>query len=222
MNFIQWRSKLGLEEEGFILVKEKDFPGVCLNYDKEKELWRIRYDGERWGGFHLIHKLGFIWLWKKWGVLDSIKTNYFSNHLKPEVRTYVDTIMDAIAYFALAEMDRDFRTKLVDYELNNLLRVWKGSIRFPPNTSFIDKIGLYTYTYLKYSYFFPKAIGNIYLDKMTSVLDNIKKLIIKSTPSMEKMFIDLHTHLGKFDTIKESESYEDILDYSNHLFEIVN
>lgn len=223
MDFVQWRSKLGLQQESFRIIDKKGYPVISLIYNQEIKLWTIIYDSEQRDIFHLNHKLGFIWLWKRYGVLDSIKKDPYCSPIKKELLGILSTILDAISYFTLADMDLDFKKELLDYVLRNLLRAYNG--RFPSQTEMIIKKKIYIFAYLKYFNLFPEDIRQDFIGTIVYSLANLQNQIIEDSektpyPLTRETFVELHNILDRFDSIKNSESYEDVMDYVIRIAEV--
>lgn len=225
MNFTQWIGKLGLEQESFEIIKlEHDYPGISLGYDSNRDIWTIAYNNKQWDQFHLIHKLGYIWLWKKHKVLEFMKKKSLKDCVIKELKSFYGTIIDAISYFTLANMDLDFKKKYLDYELKRLLHTYKG--RFPPNHPILMKIQLYIFCYLKYTSLFPDFIRKDFPGTILYFLFNIENQIMEASkkdlyPLTREIFHNLREVLGKFDSIKNSNNHNDIIDYLIQICDIL-
>lgn len=212
---MQWIDKLELEEK-FEIIKRENYPGISLNYNSKDNIWAITYDHKYYDQFQLIHKLGYIWLWKKYGILDFMKKQPYRNYVIRELKRFYGVILDAISYFTLAEMDLDFKKEYIDYEIKRLLHGYKG--RFPQNHPILDKIKLYIFCYLKYTNLFPESIRKDLGTVILLSLANIQTQIMEDSkkgkyPLTREIFINLMKLLGKFDPIKNSENHRDIIDY---------
>ena len=214
--FTQWMDKLGLQEENFHVIQKKDYPGVSLSYGPKIDAWTIIYN-EDWDKYHLIHKLGYVWLFKKYGILESMKKKGITHGPIKELNEIYDTIMDAISYFTLADMDLLFKRDLLDHEVKELRRAYAGII--PPHVPILTKIQLYIFCYLKYFKLFPEHIQEDFTATILYFLKNIQNQIIEDSnkgpfPLTKEIFLQLHDILDDFDPIKNTDKHGDILDYT--------
>ncbi|GAH43923.1 unnamed protein product, partial [marine sediment metagenome] len=191
-------------------------------------MWTITYD-EKWDQFHLIHKLGYIWLWKKCNHLDFIKKKWFTKEywtngfVIKELREFEGTVMDAISYFTLADMDLDFRKEYIDYHLNLMLHAYNGHI--PDHTPTKNRIQLYVYTYLIIFYFFPDFIRYKHEIIFDYLINNLQKQIMEGSrkeeyPLTREIFNDLRTVLNDFDSVMKSRNYRDVIDFSLQIADV--
>lgn len=219
MNFLQWTNKLGLQEESFEIIRKKSHPGISLNYNSNTNMWTITYS-EDWDKFHLIHKLGYIWLWKRYNVLDFVKKYRGNVVIIEDLRSFYNIVMDYISYFTLANMDLDFKKEYVDYQLNLFLRAYNG--RFPDHTPTITKIYVYVSSYLVHLYFFPDSIREKHENKFNYLINNLQKQTMAGSrkeeyPLTREIFNDLRMVLNDFDSVMKSRNYNDIINYSLQL-----
>jgi len=216
-NYIkQWINKLGLKDEIFIFIEIDSHPGISLSYDYNKKGWVIIYTN-KWDNFHLIHKLGYVWLFKKYGILEKVKKKNFSRCIIKELNEFQDTIMDAISYLTLSDIDLSYKEVLIKQEIKELKRAYDGSL--PHDIPIYTKIQLYILCYLKYFKLFPEPIQEGFTSLILYFLKNMQSQIIESSnegphPLTKEIFLQLHDILNDFDSIKNSESYQDILNYT--------
>lgn len=214
MNFTQWIGKLELEES-FEIIKKENYQGISLGYDLNTNIWLITYDSKKHDIFRLIHKLGYVWLWKKHRILDFMKKGPLKK-VKEEFHFLYCYIIDTIVNFYLINMDLTFKKELFTYELKRLSHTWNGT--FPSEYSLIQKIWVYISAYLTYFNLFPESFQKYYGPTISLFLSNAQTQIMENSkkdlyPLTRETFNNLRKILRKFDSIKNSESHRDIIDY---------
>ena len=173
-----------------------------------------------------IHKLGYLWIWKKSGIIDEIKRNW--DNRGNLIHLVESCVFDAIIENQFSLMDDDFKQKL-NYlrggysfdSFNHWYKMTKDTIELP------RLLYMYISQYLSFCYNIPDWRQNIYLKNMLYRLLKIRFLIleksqIKHVFFSKRDFILLHKLLRKFDLILGFKDYKRIEQYIFQLHDIFN
>ena len=218
----KWITLLSLEEEPIkIVIEHKDgYAGINLYYNSNLNSWFIVNNGL--DDYHVLHKLGYIWYWKKMGILEKQKSTW-SN--KDSIYCLVEScIMDNIVFYNFCNMDRGFKDFWLNFTIENCKHWYNGSSWYKELPKMLYQ---YVVNYLNYFFVLPgqnqKELSNYILyelDKRRSEI--VEKSQIKHVFFSKREFILLHKLLRKFDLILGFKDYKRVEQYIFQLHDIFN
>lgn len=220
---LEWIERLNLESENIEIIADfsKDgYAGIYLRYNQELDKWIISYTSI-FESYHIIHKLGYLWLWKKLGVLSAIKERYYK--YPKEYHIILSAIMDNIVFHRFCKMDNDFKKFLFNFTINEAKYFYNGASW---NHPFYSMYYRYVVQYLTYNYIWDQDLRNKYSNYiMVELLKRQNELIEKA--EIEKILFNkgdirkLNGILRCFEPILDCEEYPVIFDYIMDIYSLI-
>ena len=209
---MKWIKRLSLEDEPIKIIHEhkNGYAGITLRFNNEINSWVISENGlsDQW----ILHKLGYIWFWKKMGCLERQKTTW--NDQSNLYCLASSSVMDNIVFYHFCNMDKDFYDFWIGYTTNELKYWYKGASWDKP---YPDTIYRYITEYLNYFYVISGDIVQNNSNHIMQILLARRKEILEKaqerTNRGKKDFMILNKLLRSFDKILKSNNYRSIESY---------
>lgn len=218
----KWIKLLSLESEPIkIITEHKDgYAGIKLIFNNYANSWFIINNGL--DDYHLIHKLGYIWFWKRMGYLEYKKSTW-----NDQTNLYCLTescIMDNIVFYYFCNMDQGFNEFWLNFTIEECKHWYNGGSWYKPLPNMLYQ---YIVNYLNYFYVVPEELQNELSNYILYELDIRRSEILEKSENnhvkfTKKDFIYLHKILRKFNTILGSKDYKNIETYIFQLHDIFN
>ena len=217
--FLKWIKKLGIEDQNIKVFQRKEFTAVGMGYIPKDDVWIIDI-GARLKNHHVIHKMGYLWVYKKFNIINIVKKNIAINSEKRDfkVKYPFSLVFDAIIYRNLFNMNKEFLNTFI----NEYLEVFQTSFYkgFPKVYPTLFKVCSYIEQYLMYNYLYPKSVVKANSNNILYELLARQKEIIETSDEFDKkVFRNINKVLRKFDKIKDAGTLTEIKDYTIELFE---
>jgi hypothetical protein len=214
----KWIEKLGLQQEN-IIIKHESIDGyarITLRYYETNNIWIIGLPV----GFdikHIIHKLGYIWIWNNTGVLSNIKKAWKSNSYILSLAE--SCVIDNIVFYRFCNMDQEFKDFWFDFLLNELTFFYNGASW---DKDLPNMIYRYIVNYFNWNYILPKSLQNKFSNYIMYNLikrkeEILEKAQINNVNYSLKDFRRLHQLLRMFENIRESNDYSQIQGFINQV-----
>ena len=209
----KWISLLSLEDETITILDEhKDgYCGVHLYYNNKIGTWFIAVIGIL-DEHELLHKLGYLWIWKKLGVYEKRK------NMSPNFKifgTAESCVMDNIIYYYFCNMDKEFNDYWINDTVKECTHWYVGSSWY---LELPDMLYQYITHYLSYFYVLPgenqNELSNYILYELSKRRSEIlEKCQNKHVNFTKREFRLLHKLLRKFNKTLNFNTYTDLEKY---------
>lgn len=212
---VKWIDNLGLQKENIKVIKESGidgYAGIKVYYDHNIDYWIIKYSlGLDLN--HVLHKLGYIWIWKITFVLDRIKKNWRN---KDNIFVLAEScVLDNVVFSRFCNMDVDFKEFWLNYTIEECKHWYNGRSWYK---SLPNMLYQYIVNYLNYNFVWPEELRNKYSDFIMVELlkrrsEILEKSQIESVYFTKKDLRILDRILRKFVIIIDSMDYRRIEGY---------
>lgn len=203
----EWIKKLGLQEEPIEITPYEDKRNTILHYDPRKQAWFIKYP-KVMGSFMAIHKLGYLWLYRKMGVMEE-KRSWL---LQSEEYSYCESIvLDTILHYKFMEMDPKYRHLWYQTHTYN-----NSKLMNLEELDFSELVYGYLWYYVQYYFLYSPAYQERYERSMISRLKRFHE-VIQSYTNNKYPFSKLHELLDSFQSLLNAQNYSEIEGYISNL-----
>lgn len=207
----KWIKLLSLEDIPIQIIHEHESGSVRTRFHYEKGCWFISTNGCL-DDHTLLHKLGYLWNWKRMGVFEEQK----EWKKKDAIHCLVEScIMDNIIWYQFYNMDIDFKAWWLGDTIKYTKHWYCGGTWYSALP-----LMFFTYIshYLRYFYVLPGENQNELSNYILYELDKrraeiLEKCQISHINFTKKDFRLLHKLLRKFNKILNFNTYTDIEDY---------
>ena len=218
----KWISLLSLEDETITVLDDhrSGYCGVHLYYNKIEGSWFITVVGNL-DKHELLHKLGYLWIWKKLGVYEKRKNTTVNSKFLGSAES---CIMDNIIFYQFCNMDKEFNEYWIGDTIKECKHWYVGSSWY---LELPDMLYQYVVNCLNYFFVLPgqnqKELSNYILyelDKRRAEM--LEKCQNKPVNFTKKEFRLLHKLLRKFDLILGFKDYRSVEQFIFQLHDIFN
>jgi len=216
----KWITLLSLEEEPVKIVIEhkSGYAGIKLHFDNYLNSWVVTNNGL--DDYWILHKLGYLWYWKKMGIIEKQKTTWRD---KDAIYCLVEScIMDNIVFYYFCNMDRGFNDFWIDFTVKEGERWYNGASWYKELPNMLYQ---YVVNYLNYFYVLPGDLQNkltlyILVELNKRRLEILEKCQNNNVLFTNREFILLHKLLRKFNLVLGVKNYRSIVQYIFQLYDI--
>ncbi len=180
----KWIKLLSLENEPIRLVIEQKegYAGITLRFDNYANSWIIGISMVL-NEYHAIHKLGYIWYWKKLGILEHKKSTW-----NDQTNLYClieSCIMDNIVFYNFCNMDKDFKDFWFTFTIEECKHWYNGRSWYKELPKMLYQ---YIVNYLNYFYTWPEELQNKYSNYILYELDKRRAEILEKCQNKNVLF----------------------------------